>query len=111
MRGNAQREQSTPRDNGATDAFHQLIELQKQIVELVEKNSEAERRCRLLREELAREAEDLFMRSRSPRRRLWRGLTLLWKRLVALCAGRVAPDAPRPDLSLLPDPARHAQSH
>jgi hypothetical protein len=54
----------------ALEPYRRLIELQKEIMELVERNSEAERQCAVLREQLAREADALLWSRRAARFRL-----------------------------------------
>ena len=104
----ATRESFSPGDAGDRESFRQLIELQKQIIELVDQNSETERRCVLLRQQLAREAEEMFVRSRSVRHRLRRAAARLFKKLYSINHREDSTKLPRPDLRLLP-PARHAQ--
>jgi len=50
---------------GALEPYRRLIELQKQIIELVEQNAETKRQCIMLREQLAREADALLWSRRA----------------------------------------------
>lgn len=107
MRGiGANREQLPPGTAGAEDiSVAQLITLQKQIIELVDQNTEARRECLLLRQQVAREAEAIYCRSRSLPRRLLRAIARLLRPLGVLA--RLANLTGRPGAStgIAPSPS------
>ena len=45
--------------NGDLEPYYRLVELQKQMIDLIQKNAHAKRECAALREQLAREVEAL----------------------------------------------------
>jgi hypothetical protein len=52
-------------ESARLEPYYRLVELQKEIIEIVRQNAETERQCALLRERLAREAEVLLQARRS----------------------------------------------
>jgi len=78
----------------ALEPYRRLVELQKQIMELVEQNSETERQCALLREQLAREADALLWSRRAARIRLRVSTIGLLQRLFGRTFSQEAKEAP-----------------
>jgi hypothetical protein len=89
------------------EPFERLIELQKQIIELVERNADAKRECLRLRAQLDHETEKLFRSTQGIVFRLRRGAARLFKRRPEIRPE--IPPAYRPDLKLLPAPRYDAQ--
>ena len=56
--------------NGNLEPYYRLVELQKQMIDLIQKNAHAKRECSALREQLAREVEALARSRRSLPERL-----------------------------------------
>jgi hypothetical protein len=84
MKGrSAQREQFARSEDDRLELYGRLVELQKQMIDLVQQNAEAERECAQLRAQLDRESEALFRSTRSLRSRLRRAAAQLLKRRPA----------------------------
>jgi hypothetical protein len=64
------------------EPYYRLIEMQKQMIDLIQKNAHAERECAALREQLAREAEALARSRRSLLDRLCKSPSDLLQRLL-----------------------------
>ena len=64
------RERAAGSESNDLRLYYQLIELQKQMMELVEQNAEAERKCMVLRQIVARDAEAMFLSRLGFRHRL-----------------------------------------
>jgi hypothetical protein len=69
-----------------------LIEMQKQMIELIQRNAHTERECAALREQLARELESLARPRHSLPERLWNSASGLLQRLLGRNDSR-APEA------------------
>jgi hypothetical protein len=74
--------------NGDLEPYYRLIEMQKQMIELIQRNAHAERACAALREQLAREAEALARSRRSLPDRLRNSASGLLKRLLGRNGGK-----------------------
>ena len=84
------REQTDGSESNDLQPYHQLIELQKQMMELVEQNAEAERKCMALRQMLAREAEAMFLSRLGFRHRLQKSASKIFSRLLRRRASMAA---------------------
>jgi len=73
--------QSGKPEDGHLDPYYRLIELQKQMIDLIQQNANAKRECAALREQLAREVEALARSRRSLPNRLRESAAGLVKRL------------------------------
>lgn len=84
-------------DSERLEPYYRLVELQKEIIEVVRQKAETERQCALLRERLAREAEQL----RQSRRSRWiPARTAMMEFLQRLFRNRpVRHKSPRPNTS------------
>ena len=92
------RERAASKDQSERlEPYYRLVELQKEIIEVVRQKAETERQCVLLRERLAREAAQL----RQSRRSRWsRARTGMMEFLQRLFRNRpVRHKSPRPDVS------------
>lgn len=56
---------ASSKESRRLEPYYRLVELQKEIIEVVRQNAETERQCALLRERLAREAETRVQTRRS----------------------------------------------
>ena len=110
MRGGANSRQASPERPGDLESYQRLIELQKEIIELVERNAKAEHECVQLRKQLARETDELFRSTQSLRFRLRRIVAKLFKRTRSPIR-REFIEPRRPNLRLLQYPTHHAQNH
>jgi hypothetical protein len=70
--------------SGSTDLepYYRLIEMQKQMIDLIQQNAHTERECAALRERLAREVEALAYSRRSLPERLRNSASGLIRRLL-----------------------------
>jgi len=70
--------------SGTTDLepYYRLIEMQKQMIDLIQQNAHTERECAALREQLAREVEALARSRRSLPDRLRNSASGLLQRLL-----------------------------
>jgi hypothetical protein len=72
--------------NGAArtdlEPYYRLVEMQKQMIELIQQNAQAERACAALRDQLAREVEAMARSRRSLPSRLRHSASDLLKRLL-----------------------------
>ena len=64
------------------EPYYRLIEMQKQMIDLIQRNAHTERECAALREQLAREVEALARSRRSLPGRLRDSASGLLKRLL-----------------------------
>jgi hypothetical protein len=64
------------------EPYYRLIEMQKQMIDLIQQNAHAERECAALRVQLAREAEALARSRRSLPDRLRNSAAVLLRRLL-----------------------------
>jgi hypothetical protein len=106
----AQREQFARSEDDRLELYGRLVELQKQMIDLVQQNAEVERECAQLRAHLDREAEALFRSTRTLRSRLRRAAGQLLKRRPRDLAEVEAP-APVQKLKWTQNAPTHAQSH
>ena len=67
--------------NGNLEPYYRLVELQKQMIDLIQKNAHAKRECSVLREQLAREVEALARSRRGLPERLRHFASGLFERL------------------------------
>ena len=67
-------------EGGDLEPYYRLIELQKQMMDLLQQNARAERECAALRRQLLREAEALARSRRSLPERLRASAFRLWQR-------------------------------
>jgi hypothetical protein len=81
MFGGAQREPVESPGGDDLKPYYRLIELQKQMIELVQQNEQSERECTALRAQLAREADELYRAHRGMSQRLRRSASALLRRL------------------------------
>jgi hypothetical protein len=83
--------------SGGTDLepYYRLIEMQKQMIELIQQNAHTERECAALREQLAQEIEALARSRRSLPDRLRNFASGLLKRLLGR-NGHALHEAPGP---------------
>ena len=68
--------------NGDLEPYYRLVELQKQMIDLIQKNAHAKRECAALREQLAREVEALARSRRTLPERLRHFASGLFERLL-----------------------------
>jgi len=80
------RERAAGSESNDLRLYYQLIELQKQMMELVEQNAEAERKCIVLRQIVARDAEAMFLSRLGFRHRLQLSATKIVSRLLRRAA-------------------------
>jgi hypothetical protein len=64
------------------EPYYRLIEMQKQMIDLIQQNAHAERECAALRERLAREVEALARSRRTLPERLRESATGLMRRFM-----------------------------
>lgn len=81
MFGGAQREPVDSPGGDDLEPYYRLIELQKQMIELVQHNEQAQRECAALRARLAREADELYRAHSSVSYRLRKSAAGLLRRL------------------------------
>ena len=81
MFGGAQREPVDSSVGDDLEPYFRLIELQKQMIDLVEQNGQAQRECAALRAKLAREADELYRAHSSVGYRLRKSASSLLRRL------------------------------
>jgi hypothetical protein len=111
MKGSsAQREQCGNSETHRLELYGQLVELQKQMMDLLQQNAEAERECARLRDQLDREAEALFRSTRSLRFRLGNA-AIQWLKRRPADPAQVEATAPLDKLKWTQGSPRHAQSH
>jgi hypothetical protein len=111
MKGrSAQREQFATGGDDRLELYGQLVELQKQMIDLVQQNAEAERECAQLRDQLDREAEALFRSTRTLRSRLRLAAAQLLKRQPGDLA-EVEAAATAEKVKWTQSSPSHAQSH
>jgi hypothetical protein len=68
--------------NGDLEPYYRLVELQKQMIDLIQKNAHAKRECAALREQLAREVEALARSRRGLSERLRHFASAVLERLL-----------------------------
>ncbi len=81
MFAGAQREPVESPGGDDLEPYYRLIELQKQMIELVQRNEQSQRECEALRSQLAREADELFRAHSSVTYRLRQSASGLLRRL------------------------------
>ena len=67
-------------EGGDLEPYHRLIELQKQMMDLIQQNARAERECAALRKQLLRDVEALARSRRSLPERLRASAFGAWQR-------------------------------
>jgi hypothetical protein len=76
------RERTAGSESDDLQPYHQLVELQKQMMELVEQNADAERKCMALRQMVARDAEAMFLSRLGFRHRLKKSASKIFNQLL-----------------------------
>ena len=96
MFGGAQREPVESPGGDDLEPYYRLVELQKQMIELVQQNEQSQRECVALRAQLAREADELYRAHSGVGQRLRRSasalLRKLWRRRNAAFRGKPVPN-------------------
>jgi hypothetical protein len=110
MMGGVHRAKASQGRPGEREPYLRLIELQKQIIELSERNAAAERECNILRSQLAREKEELFRTTQSLAFRVRRSAARLLKRFRSEVRSESS-SMQRPNLKLIHYRSEHAQNH
>jgi len=68
--------------NADLEPYYRLVEMQKQMIDLIRRNAYTERECAALRDQLAREAEALARSRRSLPDRLRKSASQLFQRVL-----------------------------
>jgi len=96
------------------EPYRRLIELQKQMIELVQQHEKTKRECAALREQLLDEMTALLRPRQNLRRWTSRSLSSLFNRAVtpwkSLCGGTVLTFAPCPIKTTNVNQSHHVQS-
>jgi hypothetical protein len=98
MFGGAQREPVDSSGGDELEPYYRLVELQKQMIDLVQQNEQAQRECAALRARLAREADELYRAHSSVGYRLRKSASGLLRRLWWREFSSRTPNSVRTDL-------------